>query len=255
LEFARRYLAGIGLQAGAHLRVEQTIPKHVGLGSGTKLALAVAQALATLYDQPTDPYTLARAVGRGERSAVGLWTFAQGGFVVEGGQWPESDLPAPLLLRYPMPVNWYCVLAIPDQITGLSGHAEATAFAQLAVAADQAARIAHVVLMSLLPALVEGQLSEFGAALTQVQRLVGDCFNPVQGGQFSDPRSAELIEAFLDQGAAGAGQSSWGPTVYGLVADEAQGQRLVSLAKELLAGHGLVDLVTFDNQGVQVEKV
>jgi beta-RFAP synthase len=154
-----------------------------------------------------------------------------------------------------MPANWLCVLAIPNQINGLSGHAEATAFEQLAVPPDQAARIAHIVLMSLLPALVEGQLGEFGAALTQVQRLVGDCFSPVQGGQFSNSRSAELIEAFLRWGAAGAGQSSWGPTVYGLVADEAQGQRLVNLAEELLAGHGLVDLVTFDNQGVQVERV
>jgi beta-RFAP synthase len=140
-------------------------------------------------------------------------------------------------------------------MAGLSGHAEATAFEKLAVPADQAARIAHVVLMSLLPALVERQLVEFGAALTQVQRLVGDCFSPVQGGQFSNSRSAELIEALLDGGAAGAGQSSWGPTVYGLVADEGQGQRLVSRLKELLAGHGLVDLVTFDNQGVQVEGV
>jgi beta-RFAP synthase len=254
LEFARRYLTAIGLQAGAHFHIKQTIPRHVGLGSGTKLGLTVAQALATLYDQPTDPYLLGRAVGRGERSAVGLWTFAQGGFVVEGGQWPESNLPAPLLLRYPMPVNWYCVLAIPDQTTGLSGQSEATAFAQLAVPANQAARIAHVVLMSLLPALVEGQLVEFGAALTQVQRLVGDCFSPIQGGQFSNSRSAELIEALLDWGAAGAGQSSWGPTVYGLVADEAQGQQLVSRAEELLAGQGWVDLVTFNNQGTQVER-
>ncbi len=253
LEFARRYLGATGLQVGAHFHIDQAIPPHVGLGSGTKLGLAVAQALATLYDQPTTPYRLARAVGRAERSAVGLWTFAQGGFVVEGGYWPESDLPAPLLAWYPMPVQWYCVLAIPDQIAGLNGQAEAMAFDRLAIPAGQAARIAHVILMSLLPALVEHQLIEFGGALTQVQRLVGDCFSPVQGGQFGNSRSAELIEAFLRWGAAGAGQSSWGPTVYGLVTDEEQGQRLVSQAKELLGGQGLVDLVAFDNQGVRVE--
>jgi predicted sugar kinase len=87
-----------------------------------------------------------------------------------------------------MPAHWYCVLAVPDQITGLNGHAEATAFDQLAIPADQAAPIAHVVLMSLLPALVEHQLDEFGTALTQVQRLVGDCFSSVQGGQFGNQR-------------------------------------------------------------------
>jgi beta-RFAP synthase len=253
LEFARRYLTSVGLRVGANFRIEQAIPSHVGLGSGTKLGLAVAQALATLYGQPTDPYALAQAVGRGMRSAVGLWTFAQGGFVVEGGHWPENNLPAPLLVRYSIPANWYCVVAIPDQVTGLSGHAEASAFAQLDVPVEQAARIAHVVLMSLLPALVERQLVEFGAALTQVQRLVGDCFSPVQGGQFSNSTSTRLIEALLAGGAAGAGQSSWGPTVYGLAANETQGHRLVKLAEEILAGTGVVDLVAFDNEGVWVE--
>ncbi len=253
LEFARRYLTATGLTTGAHLRIEQAIPSHVGLGSGTKLGLTVAQALATLYDQPDEPYALARAVGRGERSAVGLWTFAQGGLVVEGGHRPELEIPAPLLMRHPMPADWYCLVAIPDQITGLSGRAEVTAFEQLAVTAEQAAKIAHVVLMSLLPALVEHQLSEFGTALTRLQKLVGDCFSPVQGGRFSNSRSAELIDAFLRRGAAGAGQSSWGPTVYALVANEDQGRHLVSLAKEMLHEQGQVDLVAFDNRGVRVE--
>ncbi len=253
LEFARQYLTNTGLQGGAHFELEQTIPAHVGLGSGTKLGLAVAQALAALYDQSDEPYGLAQAVGRGVRSAVGLWTFAQGGFVVEGGQHPHSEGPAPLLLRYPMPKNWFCVLAVPAQAPGLSGQAEASAFAHLNVTADQAARITHVVLMSLLPALVEAQLAEFGAALTQVQRLVGDCFSPVQGGQFGNPRSTELIEALLRWGAAGAGQSSWGPAVYGLVGNEEQGRQLAGQAEELLAGQGWVELVAFDNRGVQVE--
>lgn len=109
--------------------------------------------------------------------------------------------------------------------------------------------------MSLLPALVEGELAEFGAALTQIQRLVGECFSPVQGDNFSNPHSAELIEAFLAWGAAGAGQSSWGPTVYGLVAGEAQGQRLAGRTIELLGGRGQVEVVAFDNQGVQVEGI
>lgn len=253
LEFARHYLDFTGLTAGAHFEIEQTIPGHMGLGSGTKLGLAVAQALAVLYDQVVEPDRLAQAVGRGARSAVGLWTFAQGGFVVEGGQHRDSRLPAPLLLRYPMPKNWLCVLAVPHQLPGLSGQAEAGAFAQLTVTAEQAARITHVVLMSLLPALVEAQLAEFGAALTQVQRLVGECFSPIQGGQFGNPRSAELIEALLTWGAAGAGQSSWGPAVYGLADSEEQGRRLVRQARELLDGQGWVDLVGFDNQGVQVD--
>jgi beta-ribofuranosylaminobenzene 5'-phosphate synthase len=253
VEFARRYLKVTDLKAGVHLQIKQAIPHHVGLGSGTKLALAVGLALATLYDHPTDPYLLAQAVGRGKRSAVGLWTFAQGGLVVEGGRWPGEDVPAPLLMRYEMPAEWSCVVAIPEEFTGLSGQAEVAAFEQIAPSVDLAAQITHLTLMSLLPALVDCRLAEFGRALTQIEELVGECFSPVQGGNYGNPRSAGLVEAFLEWGAASAGQSSWGPAVYGLVGNQQQGQQLVDRAIELLVGQGRVELVNFDNRGVRVQ--
>jgi beta-RFAP synthase len=252
LEFARTYLDNTGIQAGAELQVEQAIPGHVGLGSGTKLALAVAHALATLFDQPTDPTTLTVAVGRGKRSAVGMWSFAQGGLIVEGGERVDHSAPSPLLMRYPMPPDWRCVIATPAQEAGLSGTAEADAFAQIDPAAELAAKISHVTLMSLLPALVEADLTEFGAALTRVQQLVGECFSPVQGGNFANPLSAALVENWLDWGAAGAGQSSWGPTVFALAGSEAQGRQLVAQTKARLNGQGRVQLVAFDNEGVKV---
>jgi predicted sugar kinase len=77
----------------------------------------------------------------------------------------------------------------------------------------------------------------------------------VQGGNYGNPRSAGLVEAFLEWGAAGAGQSSWGPAVYGLVGSQQQGQQLVGRAIELLAGKGRVELVNFDNQGVRVQTI
>ena len=81
-------------------------------------------------------------------------------------------------------------------------------------------------LTALLPALVERDLAEFGAALSRVQRLVGDSFAPVQGGTFH-PQAAPLVDALLRLGAAGAGQSSWGPAVYGVVGSEQQGHEVV----------------------------
>ena len=278
LEWAGRYLHASGISSGAHLRIEQAIPAHVGLGSGTKLALAVARALATLYDRPDDAYTLARTVGRGVRSAIGLWTFERGGLVVEGGRRPGADTPAPLLLHRALPPAWRCVLVVPHAPEGLSGAEEVAAFEQLARTEAEgqrgkgaegqsgpedeiptphpqqlAAQIAHVVLMALLPALVEGELAEFGAALTRLQQLVGDCFGPVQGGQFGNARSRQMVEALLRWGAAGAGQSSWGPAVYGLVADEQQGRQLAARAEQLLDGQGRVELVAFNNQGARLQ--
>ena len=83
--------------------------------------------------------------------------------------------------------------------------------------------------------------------------MVGECFSPVQGGNYANPRSTELVKALLTWGAAGVGQSSWGPTVFGLAANERQGYQLVERAQQLLAGQGCVELVDFDNQGVRVE--
>src|SRR3954449_4367423 len=54
LMFARRCREALGLAGGAPLRVVEAIPGHVGLGSGTKLALAVARALAVLDARQID---------------------------------------------------------------------------------------------------------------------------------------------------------------------------------------------------------
>jgi beta-RFAP synthase len=244
LAFAQRCRDALGLP-GAHLRVVEAIPSHVGLGSGTKLALAVAQALATVHGRSLDAPALAAAAGRAARSAVGMWTFALGGLVVEGGIRGEGS--APLLMRHAMPEEWRIVLVLPEAEPGLSGPAEVHAFERLVPSAERSAAIAQLVLTSLLPALVERELEEFGGALTRIQQLVGDEFASMQGGRFH-PRAGDLVEALLEGGAAGAGQSSWGPAVYGVVGSEAAGSDLARRVE----GLGAVDVVPFDNRGARV---
>jgi beta-ribofuranosylaminobenzene 5'-phosphate synthase len=252
LAVATRCRDALGLTGGARVRVLEAIPAHVGLGSGTKLALAVTAAVAALAGRQPEPQAIARAAGRGARSAVGLWTFVLGGLVVEGGVRSGSDRAAPLLARHAVPDEWRCVLAIPEAEPGLSGRAEEEAFKQLRPDPERAALIAQLVLTSLLPGLAEGDLSEFGGALTQVQRLVGESFASVQGGVFH-PRAAPLVDALLRFGAAGAGQSSWGPAVYGVVGDEQTGRELARRMEDELDGGGRVELVGFDNGGARVE--
>jgi beta-ribofuranosylaminobenzene 5'-phosphate synthase len=253
LMFARRCREALGLAGGAHLRVVEAIPAHVGLGSGTKLALAVAQALAALGGRTVDAPELAQAVGRAARSAVGMWTFALGGLVVEGGVRRGIERPAPLLAHHPVPEEWRAVLVAPRAEPGLSGVAEEEAFRRLVPSPERSATIAQLVLTSLLPALVEGDLEEFGAALTRVQQLVGDAFAAVQGGRFH-PRAGALVEALLRAGAAGAGQSSWGPAVYGIVDSEASGHELAERMQDVVDGEASVEIVTFDNRGARIER-
>ena len=252
-EFARRFLTYHGISGGARLRVHRAIPAHSGLGSGTQLGLAVARALAELNGLPQDPGELARAVSRGERSAIGIWTFARGGFIVEGGRRVGAEEIAPLLVRVPIPQEWRCVVAVPRGDPGLSGEAEAAAFRRLPPPPEpEAERVAHVVLMQLLPALVEYDLAGFGAALTTIQRITGAWFAPEQGGIFAPGPTSSLVAKMSEWGATGVGQSSWGPAVYGLAATESAGRALAARAQDALGNDGRVFEGGFANSGARL---
>ncbi len=212
----------------AHLEILEAIPAHVGLGSGTQLALAVGSALSRLHTVKADISDLARVMGRGRRSRMGIGAFASGGFMVDGGRTREGDTLAPLIVRHSLPSDWVFVLATPEARLGLCGNKENEAFAELAKPSEEhAGAIARLLVMRMLPALVEDDIGSFGESLTDIQRLVGDGFAPVQGGRYANNTSGELIDFFLANGAFGAGQSSWGPTVYGLVRGQSAARLLV----------------------------
>jgi beta-RFAP synthase len=248
-DFARRFLTCHGIEdlegaGGARVRVHRTLPPHAGLGSGTQLALAVGRALAERYGLSMDAPGLALAVGRARRSAIGTWTFDGGGLVVEGGRRRSGDCVAPLLARLPFPLAWRCVVAVPDSAPGINGSVEEAAFAQLPVPPeDDARKIAHLVLMALLPALADADLATFGATLTAIQAINGHWFAPVQGGTFAPGPSEELVRRMAEWGAAGVGQSSWGPTVYGIVDGEDAGISLADRVRALLATSGIAGSV------------
>jgi beta-ribofuranosylaminobenzene 5'-phosphate synthase len=252
-EFARRYSAHHGLRGGVRLKVHQAIPAHSGLGSGTQLGLAVARALAELNGLPRDTMQLARAVSRGERSAIGTWTFARGGFIVEGGRRPGSDEIAPMLVRLAIPPSWRCVIAVPHGDPGLSGEAESAAFRGLPLPPErEVERVSHLVLMQLLPALVESDLPAFGAALTTIQEVTGAWFAAAQGGIFAPGTTAALVAKMTAWGAAGVGQSSWGPAVYGLVGTETAGRTLAAKVRDFMGQDGRVFEGGFANSGARL---
>lgn len=252
LGFARLYLANEEIDGGAEISVRSVLPAHSGLGSGTQLALATAAALATLHGRSTEPRALARAVGRGRRSAIGTWAFGSGGFLVDGGVREGASGPAPLLFRHDMPANWRCVVAIADVPAGRSGPAEEAAFRRLRPPAELSHRVAHLVLGGLLPSLAEGDLGGFGSALTQIQRLVGQMFAPEQGQVFAHPVLNQLVEGMLAAGAAGAGQSSWGPAVFGLVDGDLAASKLVAEVAPRVSDDA-VFVTSFDNRGARIE--
>ena len=250
-EFAQRARTAFGYPGGIEVDVREAIPPHIGLGSGTKLGLAVARAVAELAGASAGPEELAGASARGARSSVGCWTFAAPGLVVEAGV-RDRDSISPLVARHPMPERWRCVLALPLGVQGLSGNAEDRFFSLLHE--ERAAiepRVSRLVLTALLPGLVTEDIDEFGAALTEIQHEIGSMFASRQGGVFH-PQAKPVVEALLALGVGAVGQSSWGPTVYGIV-DSPERAAFVSerLTAAVRAGTQ-VRVVNFDRRGASV---
>jgi beta-ribofuranosylaminobenzene 5'-phosphate synthase len=253
--FARAFVAHHRLAGGARVFVHRALPAHAGLGSGTQLALAVGRALAELHGIATTPADLAMAVSRAQRSAIGTWTFAGGGCVVEGGRRRDRDGVGPLIARLPFPPGWRCIVAVPRRPPSISGADEAAALAMLSPPPERdVEHVAHLVLMALLPAVADGDLDTFGRALTAIQTITGRWFAPVQGGAFAPGPGEELVRRMAEWGAAGVGQSSWGPAVYGIVDGAAAGAALGDRVRGALdrCGGGDVYEGPFRSEGARV---
>jgi beta-ribofuranosylaminobenzene 5'-phosphate synthase len=216
-----------GIGPGMRVEIEESIPEHCGLGSGTQISLATAAAACALFGRAVPVPELARGLQRGARSGIGSGVFELGGFVVDGGR-GSLDAPPPVISQLPFPEDWPVVLLFDPQLTGLHGESEAAAFQNLPRFPEhQAERLARVVLMKLLPALAEARLEEFGAALTDLQQTIGDHFAPAQGGRYASRHVERSLQHLAGCGAAAYGQSSWGPTGFAIFGSQAAAEDAV----------------------------
>jgi beta-RFAP synthase len=222
----------IGRSGGYEIDIRQAMPPHAGLGSGTQIALAVATALRRLHGLPEGLRGDADHLGRGARSGIGIGLFNHGGLVIDGG---KGNLPGPppLLFRMPVPAAWRVLLVLDREREGLSGSRERAAFEALGpMDPAVSGAICRLVLMQALPALAEQDFAAFGAAITVLQRHVGDYFAPSQGGRFTSPLVADAMQVLADAGATGIGQSSWGPTGFAFAANDQEARQLAAVLEE-----------------------
>jgi beta-ribofuranosylaminobenzene 5'-phosphate synthase len=209
------------------IQLESAPRRHVGLGSGTQLAFAVATGLRAWYRRPAlSPEGLARVTGRGRRSAVGTYGFVSGGLIVESGRLPEDAL-APLQRRLEVPAAWRFVLVECHEREGLSGIDEQRAFAMLPPV-SRATRHALIddVERHMIPAVLADDCGAFGESVYRYGRLAGLCFAAVQGGPYNGPHAKQLVDDIRALGYTGVGQSSWGPTVFCVVENHDAADRL-----------------------------
>ena len=212
---------------GIHLQLASEIPPHSGFGSGTQLALGIAQAVNTLYNLNLNVADLAQAVGRGGTSGIGITAFEQGGFILDGGhRFPDQkssflpssaagNVPAPpLLLRHPFP-DWELFIVIP-RCTHISGEAEIQLFRTLCPQPRSTAeQLSHLILLKLLPSIFEEDRHAFGSTINDIQTFGWKKVEiDAQGGILQ-----QTLDFLRDNGAMGAGVSSWGPAIFAVGED------------------------------------
>jgi len=242
LQFAQQCVQSWGLtDAACAINVVSAPRSHVGLGSGTQLALAVAAGMRHLFRREEtaephefevhpsanewlfdtrDAFDLAAAVGRGKRSCVGIYGFSRGGLIVEAGRLEHAGEEAagggfsPMVARVRMPSQWRCVVIVQRDSVGLHGDAEKAAFARLApVPADLSAELARIALMEIVPAAIEGRFAAFSDAVHRYGQLAGRPFEPEQSQLPHAQSTTHLVALLGELGVRGAAQSSWGPAV------------------------------------------
>jgi beta-ribofuranosylaminobenzene 5'-phosphate synthase len=252
---AQKFFSTYHLLPKASINVIETIPAHIGLGSGTQLSVALAVALARLFNIKATVPELAVAMGRAKRTAVGTTIFQVGGFVVDGGKNQKTKSFPPLIYRQPFPSEWRFIVAVPNAKEGLSNSEENHAFQKLTqMPAQNVGQICRLIMLKLLPALSEHDIENFGEAVTKIQILTGNHFAQAQGGTYSSPVAAQCIEFMKKAGASGVGQSSWGPALYGVIKQE-DSKKILAKVKAYLRKSvgGDVFIAKANNRGASIK--
>jgi beta-RFAP synthase len=185
--------------------------------------MSVAAGLSAYVGLPSQaPLELATSVGRGQRSAVGVYGFTLGGLIAERGKLP-GELVSPLDGHLDLPVSWRALLVIPRDSAGLASEEESAAFSSLPPVPEAVTQeLTRIAREQLLPAAAQGDFERFAVAVYDYGKLSGECFASLQGGPYNGPMLTAIVARLRSLGMVGVGQSSWGPTIFGFARDEAE---------------------------------
>jgi beta-ribofuranosylaminobenzene 5'-phosphate synthase len=240
----------LNIEESFSLKIEQSIPEHAGLGSGTQMALAIGAGLNALFDLRIDVNNIALQAKRGGRSGIGIAAFSQGGFLVDAGK-TVDNLPE-IAFRQDFPVDWRVLLVQDSAHVGVHGAVELNAFNTLKPAQNS---LRDMVFSHMQPALQRADLLAFGAYMADLQAYNGDYFAPIQGGRFASQDVADVLHWLQANGAACVGQSSWGPTGFAILESETMAEALQASASKAFASKSNISfqIVRGKNTGASIQ--
>lgn len=265
--FVDRWLAAESQSTRAFdLNVIEAPAEHVGLGSGTQLALAVGVGLQLFLHTESDRamhlvnrisevdiLDVSLKLGRAGRTVIGTRGFQLGGMIADWGRDPRCPQ-TENYLRLPFPADWPILLVTLPLTPGLHGTAEQVAFdEEVERHVGLREEMLGLLKQELLPAVEQQDFERFAAAAFPFGFASGRIFEKIQGGIFCNPAVAELVARFRRAGAQAVVQSSWGPTI-GVVfpTTEAAAKIAETVLIDVPVGTE-IQVTTADNHGPRIE--
>jgi beta-ribofuranosylaminobenzene 5'-phosphate synthase len=237
------------METKAEIKTISMIPEHEGFGSTTQLTLAISYALCFFNNLKFDAYKIAEITGLGKISGIGIGAFLYGGFLIDSGK-RKNEIPK-IIFMWDLPKEWIFAILIPkNSYKGLKGKEEMKAFKDLNPTPKERIEEMLTLLEEMKYALKNKDIEIFGKALSKFQINVGLNFFQFQKGIFTSKIHEKLIEILKGIGAYGAGQSSWGPAVYGLFLEE----EIPKILKEISKYTNINLIITkANNYGVKIK--
>jgi 4-diphosphocytidyl-2-C-methyl-D-erythritol kinase len=194
-------------KAGATILVEKSIPFGGGLAGGSADAAATILGLNAIWKLDlTRESILEIAAGLGSDVPYCI----EGGTVLASGRGTE-------LVRLPEPAPMWFVLGMSDR---------PMLTAEVFAAWDEKRQTGGVPADGLIAALIRGDVAEIGA------HMHNDLLIPAVTAR---PEIKEGLQALLDAGAAGAGMSGSGPTVFGIARGETNAHEIAQSVGDLFS--------------------
>lgn len=245
--------------SGVEVTIKEAIPEHRGFGSKTATLLSLTKMFALLNSIDITYPELALFVGRGGTSGIGVNIIDRGGFIVDGGHSTKSkkeftpssaSVPLtvpPLLARLTMP-RQDTLIVIPP-LKKVFGETETKFFKELCpIPENDVQTISRIILMQLMPAVVENDLSNMAAAINSIQDLswkrneINLYGNHVKG----------IMHRGRAGGALMAGMSSIGPGIFFIGGDLQHAYENIASTYHFVDGKEIF-FTKPNNQGLQYE--
>lgn len=214
----------------------EAYPFHCGLGTGTQLACILAtaarlvetrsplgqawQSIGSLLNE-LNPRVLADWSLRGQRSAIGLQGFLSGGLVLDAGIDCGSSANSGWRTHsYKMPASWRFLLIRAVDSSGIAGQREAHLLSRISSRPNPASSRMWQLANQACQSARESDFSGFVDGLESYLDEAGRLFAPVQGGrQYNGTDCENAVRLARELGLRAVGQSSWGPTIFGISSD------------------------------------